>query len=265
MKTKALFGLVMLLIMTSCGWFWRGSDPTVYQYFLPGECLASAELTFVPSLHRVEKDRLVFVFNPSISNYDVEEFKYEIHRYVPSKELLKAFGKNKDRVAEAYVNTFDKCYSFISEKLDALSEFSVLTALYSGDLSLTADRDFAGIKAGENLAPMIKGTPYNDYQIDIWGKDAVIADGCNMAEHLGNVLDLPADYKCLLEADMLAFSIPVDNYELTEETVNFELKIPVRIVCYLQWLNDRIEDPDAPVPYKEEILYCRFSSKYLLR
>lgn len=255
----------MLLSMTSCGWFWRGSEPTVYQYFLSGECLASTELSFDTSLHGVEKDRLVFAFKPSISNYDVEEFKYEIQRYVPSKELLKTFGKNKEKVAEAYDYTFDKCYSFISEKVDALCEFSVLTALYSGDLSLTADRDFAGIKAGENLASMIMGTPHNDYQIDIWGKDAVIADGCNMAEHLGNVLDLPADYNCLLGADMLAFSIPIGDYDLTEGTVNFELKIPVRVVGYLQWLNDRIEDPDAPVPYKEEILHCRFSSKYLLR
>lgn len=263
MKTKALSGLVMLLCLTSCGWFWRGSEPTVYQYFLPGECLSSTELTFESSLNRVEKDRLIFVFRPAISDYDVEEFKYDIHRYVPSQELLKAFGKNKDRVAEAYVNTFDKCYSFISEKLDALSEFSVLTALYSGDLSLTADRDFAGIKAGANLAPMIIGTPFNDSHL--WGKDAVIADGSNLAENLGRVLDLPEDYECLLEADMLAFSIPIGDNELIEETVNFEMKIPVRVVNYLQWLNDRISDPDAPVPYKEEVLHCRFSTKFHLR
>ena len=64
---------------------------------------------------------------------------------------------------------------------------------------------------------------------------------------------------------MLAFSIPIGDHDLTEGTVNFELKIPVRVVGYLQWLNDRIKDPDAPVPYKEEILHCRFSSKYHLR
>ena len=265
MKTKALLGLVILLGMTSCGWFWRGNGPIVYQYFLPGECLASTELSFVPSLHKVEKDRLVFVFNPSISNCEVEEFKYDIHRYVPSKELLNTFGKNKNKVAEAYGNIFDKCHSFISEKMDALSEFSVLTVLYDGSLSLTAAKDFAGMKAGDNLAPMIMGTPYNDYQIDLWGKDAVIADGGNLAENIGSVLELPVDYESLLEAHMLAFSISLGDHELTEETVNFELKIPVRIVSYLQWLNNRIADPEAPVPYKEEVLHCRFSSKYLLR
>lgn len=265
MKTKVLLGLVMLLSLTSCGWFFRGNNPDVYQYFLPGECLASTELTFESSLNRVEKDRLIFVFRPAISNYDVEEFKYDIHRYIPSKGLLKTFGVNRGTVTEAYDNMFDKCYSFISGKVDALSEFSVLTALYDGGLSLTADKDFAGIKAGENLAPMVIGTPFNDYQIDLWGKDTVIAAGCNLAENLGAVLDLPADYESLLEADQLAFSIPRGDYELTEETVNFELKIPVRVVMYLQWLNDRISDPDAPVPYKEEVLHCKFSSKYLLR
>jgi hypothetical protein len=49
------------------------------------------------------------------------------------------------------------------------------------------------------------------------------------------------------------------------ETVTFELKIPVKVVMYLNWLNDKISDPDAPVPYEERELYCKFTTDFNLK
>ena len=64
---------------------------------------------------------------------------------------------------------------------------------------------------------------------------------------------------------VISFSIPMEQYQLTDEKVTFELNVPVKVVKYLTWLNDKITDPDAPVPYEEEVLHCRFTTDYGLR
>ena len=37
------------------------------------------------------------------------------------------------------------------------------------------------------------------------------------------------------------------------------LEIPVKVVMYLNWLDDRITDPNAPIPYREDVLRCEFT------
>ena len=65
--------------------------------------------------------------------------------------------------------------------------------------------------------------------------------------------------------ESISFSVPMGDFKVIAEPVTFELNIPVKIVMYLQWLNDKIADPNALVPYKEEVLYCRFTCPYCLK
>ena len=65
--------------------------------------------------------------------------------------------------------------------------------------------------------------------------------------------------------ESVSFSVPLGDFKVVKESVSFELNIPVKVVMYLQWLNDRLIDPNAPVPYKEEVLHCSFTSPYCLK
>ena len=63
----------------------------------------------------------------------------------------------------------------------------------------------------------------------------------------------------------ILFNIPLGDYEVVDEYVRFDLNIPVKVVYYLHWLNDRLTDPDAAVPYTDEVLHCSFCTEYGLR
>lgn len=75
---------------------------------------------------------------------------------------------------------------------------------------------------------------------------------------------IPLDYKSM-PGESVSFSVPLDDFTVVKEPVTFELNIPVKVVMYLRWLNDRLIDLSAPVPYKEEVLHCRFTSPYCLK
>jgi hypothetical protein len=51
-----------------------------------------------------------------------------------------------------------------------------------------------------------------------------------------------------------------NTYERVNETVNFSISIPVRVVYYLTWLNDKLTDENAPMTWKDEVLTCTFHS-----
>ena len=97
------------------------------------------------------------------------------------------------------------------------SNFSLVTILYNGGISLKADREFAGFQPGEDLGPALRCA-------GIWS-----------------------------------------DYAFIDEHVTFDLEIPVRVVMYLGWLNDKLSNPAAPVPYKDEVLHCRFTTPFGLR
>ena len=73
------------------------------------------------------------------------------------------------------------------------------------------------------------------------------------------------EYTSMANATGIYFCIPTEDCELTEEEVTFELNIPVKVVMYLNWINDKLTDPDAPVPYKDEVLHCKFTTRYGLK
>ena len=57
----------------------------------------------------------------------------------------------------------------------------------------------------------------------------------------------------------MILQIPLEGKMLTNEWVKFTLEIPVKVVMYLNWLDDRITDPNAPIPYREDVLRCEFT------
>ena len=92
----------------------------------------------------------------------------------------------------------------------------------------------------------------------------MIAPGFNTPANAGGFLGIPMNYISMTK-DGVEFSIPMGEYKLIEEAVTFELNIPVKVVLYLTWLNNKLTNPNAPVPYTDEVLHCTFTTKYGLK
>lgn len=136
----------------------------------------------------------------------------------------------------------DDCFPRVENPMR--EEIPVVTILYNGGVSFVANKDFAGVPAGKDLSEIIVSDPY-------------LTD-------FGLYPGIPLDYKSM-PGESVSFSVPLDDFTVVKEPVTFELNIPVKVVMYLRWLNDRLIDPSAPVPYKEEVLHCRFTSPYCLK
>lgn len=266
MRRIYLFILVaMTVCLTGCGQI--ASTPAAQtKCILTGECLASTELTYyVPDSdgQQVRSNRFIFAFTMDFSNHvkertDDKELALN-WRDIPSEEIFDSFGPNKQAVR----NEFERVYEDFSNNYISRFQktwYEIATVLYNGGISLVANKDFAGVPAGENLAGLITCVPSDDN----FKENPVISSGFNTPSNAGGFLGIPMEYISMTEAG-IAFSIPMGEYKLVEEDVTFELQIPVKVVYYLNWLNDRLSNPNAPVPYKDEVLHCTFTTKHGLK
>ena len=282
MKRKSIIILTCaVLCFSSCGKIHFGDTESQYRTFLTGECLSGTELSLarcevINGGRPTDTDRIVFWFSMPLSNYAEESvdhstiFASKRFRNIPSADAFKDFGKHQQSVK----NGFEDVYKDFSDAYTARGHgygYSIITILYNGGLSLTADKEFAGRPAGENLADLISCHPMYDGLLDAGCKDQVLAPAS--AVYPLEVLGLPLDYFSMLDGvqtlPFVSFSIPVGDYDRVDlpvsKPITFELNIPVKVVKYLTWINDKLSDPNAPVPYEDEVLHCTFSTRYDLR
>ena len=250
MKSHFVFGLLisaaaLCFITISCN---KTGDPgEVEMTILPGECLTSSELSF-PGLRINDypgSESFVFTcsFNKDviISRAGIPFASYEYKR-VPSKEVYERFGANAEAVKESYDHYWNDC--FVSGHMSGLMFAS--TIVYESGIKLIADKDFAGFKAGDNIAA----------DISLQGDDASIClEGLLPSDYLG----LPNDGGYYLPSLGVIIKIPLKDYTVVDEDVTFHLSVPVKVGLLLTWFNDRITDPNAPFPYREDNLSCAFT------
>ena len=266
-----LLTICSLLCISSCelmpaiSWGWQ--DPAT-SILLTGENLASTQLSYnVPTDDdQVLSDRFTFSFTVDYSDcVKVKKNKGEQFNVVPSSELFSSFGSNM----KAVMNEFDRihkevCDSYLSVYQSGRYSFNVITILYNGGMSLVCESEFAGHPAGENLASVITCFPWYDGLVEQSGEDPIIADGFNTPSNIGKSIEMPMEYISMI-GGTIKFSIPKGDSELLHTGANFRLEIPVRVVDYLTWLNDKISDPDAEMPYRDEVLKCSFRTNWTLR
>lgn len=265
-----LLTICLLLCIYSCelmpaiSWGWQ--DPAT-SILLTGENLSSTKLSYiVPSDdNQVHSDRFTFSFTVDYSDcVKVKKNKGEQFNVVPSSELFSSFGSNM----KAVKNEFERIHKEVSDSYLSVCPgrcyFNVITILYNGGMSLVCDSEFAGHPAGENLASVITCFPWYDGFVEQSGEDPIIAGGFNTPSYVGKCIEMPMDYISMI-GGTIEFSIPMGDYELLHTGANFRLEIPVRVVDYLTWLNNKISDPNAEMPYRDEVLKCSFRTNWTLR
>lgn len=243
---------------------------------LPGECLMNNELTCLycnpdPEAHY----QFLFAINLDIE-YEVIEYAHffttsypKVHRHIPSDSVFKKFGGNSTKVKEEYDNVWN-----------GIGNFSQSTFFYKDDIILTADKEFAGVPAGENLAGLIikhyksgaKGITSYIPPFDIENEEMVFLKTLSYYYVYGPENDMTAIWNNegverheFQKQAMLSFAIPAEGCTYTREDITFTLSIPVRCAQYLTWLNDKLSDENAQMTWKDEVLTCTFQAHKVLK
>lgn len=250
MKNSICAMIIALTTLSSCVMIGANGVESEYTYFLPGESCVDSMLVFGYAHH---KPSVSFYFGVPFKDYVYEGYGKKHWgpgvrptRVAPSDEVYASFGDNAMKVKTEFDKVFNE---YIGYK--GTSEADILTILYDGQISLTADKEFAGYQPGA------------DIPVSLYSKDVVKSPSYDM---INPFFDIPLDYHNMLSQNFTLY-IPkgTEAMQKVSESVTFELKIPVKVVMYLNWLNDKISNPDAPVTYEEREMYCKFTIDFNLK
>ena len=235
--------------------------------FITGECLASNQLNFYKGVAndyttRVKSYKFVFRYDLAgdvvFVNTDNSEVKdpvwtFPYMKFVPADAVFNSFGENAPIVSKLYEDTWkDRRATFLG----------VSSVFLDSGISLIADKDFAGYKAGTNIAEEIisyyqwakAGMKATDKPIILYPAHSFQTQFVKM-DPIGEPLN---NYECFNGA--IGVSIPIRDPQEVVEDITFTLTIPVKVGLYLTWLNDKLSDPDAPFPYYDDTLTCTFTA-----
>ena len=199
---------------------------------LPGECLISPELSLSQIRTNVGQTGIQLVFKLDM-DCDLEKLNSLEYRYIPSNSIFDSFGENSSAVKKAY-------QEFWQDVSYGHQLFYISTVFYSSGLTLTADKEFAGMPAGENVSSAALA--------DLWPVEFFQAFANN---GFANDYCLPSSW--------VAVNIPKGELQIVDDSVSLTLSIPVKKALYLTWFNNRLTDENAPLPYSDETLSCSFT------
>ena len=244
---------------------------------LPGECLLDNNLTCIYSNSAGDGRYFRFSFSLNVdTEYEVVEqgqnhfgvFPLR-HRHRPSASVFQQFGADAEKVEEQY----DLVWNSLS--------YSQTTIFCKSGMTLVADKEFAGIPAGENLAGLLESEastragespsfinirPFEDSAYKM-----LLLVPTNTITKYGasnNIDDYSASELELIKVEKMAlvsFRIPADNCEFIKEKVSFTLEIPIKAAQYLNWLYDSLLGGEVQMEWKDDVLTCRFQSEVLLQ
>jgi len=246
--------------------FGASTPDTTICTLLTGECLASTQLSYIVPTddEQVRENRFLFSFGVEFTNHSKEKILTRHWRDIPSDELFSTFGSNKQTVKHEYEGIYREVTNSYVSCIGWPEKYSIITILYNGGISLTCESDFAGHAAGGNLASFITCYPVYDSFVEQSGENPIISHFFNTPSNVGKCIEMPMDYISMI-GGTIRFSIPMGDYELLHTGANFRLEIPVRVVDYLTWLNNKISDPNAEMPYRDEVLKCSFRTNWTVR
>ena len=249
MKKIIVFACLSLLIL-GCEPFSSTKAVSSEETLLPGECLKSPRLELEEFRINDYRGPYSFVFPLIWDRAVIKEKRYTLsYGYFPERSVFEAFGDNAEAVRLLYL-----------EACKGLRQMSFLsTVFYDDGISLVADKDFAGIEAGKNIA---EGAMI----VDDW-KEAkqTTAEASTVImevypiDFINTALKSSYDFKYSLFSYGVCLCVPIGDFKVVEEDVTFHFEMPVKVAMYLTWLNETISNPNAPMIYQDETLTCTFT------
>ncbi len=242
-----------LSILSSCEKFGAMTPDSIQVSLFPGECM-TGNLTLCDSYKEnggailsADGDmhsglEIGFEINMAVQTDVVERINLigpvSVYRQIPTDKVYNQFGDNSKNVQKGY----EDIYAAYSEVCGVGKEKGLTSTIYYTDgMVLTADKDFAGIKAGENLASIVHGFGSEDY----WQKAPIPG------------ISVPSNYYPLLQ--YIAIKFYDEGFDVVTEQVAMHLEIPVKVGMLLTLINDRLNDSEAEMQFRDEILTCDFT------
>ena len=236
---KIIVTVIAFAFLISCSKPQKAQPGASERSFVPGECLADTEL-YLKSTGEFKDDKYAIELGMNwTTQFDalgwvVRWGDATRYRIIPAKEVYSQFGDNKNNVE----NEYEKAYGRVMSAYHDLRD--IRTIYYDGGMSLTANYAFAGIKAGEDLSSLFELYSF-------------------VSREKYSIPDNDFEFEHILEGDSIILTFPKDVDFDGRLEIEFTLALPVKVGLYLTWLGNRLTDPDAPYPYREETLTCTFT------
>ena len=227
MRRTVFFAIILLslFIITGCSNKYQ-KMMAHYREFIPGECLLSDELSATWNLSNGRKG-MRLIFKPS---FDISEPYYSKHHWIryPNDNCFAPFSKNIKKAYDEY-----RSYSGL--------DFAT-TIFYKEGMVLTADKEFYGCPAGDNIIPHA--------EVEMFYPE-------DDARRLGFFKAVPGiSYSYILKSYSPSLLFPMEGYELVNDSIVLELTLPVKVGMYLSWLDS--EQPDASsMECRDVVLHTR--------
>lgn len=246
MKAITIILSMSVAIALSCGCSTVGGNsekaqPTV-QAFVPGDC---AQLYMTPWVYANSKGTYFslhwFIYIDSTKGDS--ELIPGMHSFYqwPSEDIWRTFEDRSKIVEENFKSLAREMFSNIPTGGNHI----VTTVFPIGRQVITANVPIFGIPAGEDLSSLILDGNLEQYP------SAQTLDNLTLHSDNGNLL-----YSELLTNGSLGngVSIRMNAPDSFDQKIVFTLSVPVRRVLFLEWLNQLQSNPDAPIPYIDEVM-----------
>lgn len=208
--------------------------------FLPGECLSSNKLKNYEIAMERSALELRFAMDPSYVSVGEpgRRLKPYYVYHIPEETRFETL-KNPEAVMNQYYDVFA---SWLEKIPSDKTRYDMITLLYCGGAELTSNVDIAGLTAGQNIMPFCEIDPFQAVEY-------------MLKDYTEPIFSFDTDYEFVM-GKVLRVIIPWSVLSEIEEnqTITFSLKVPVKKVLYLKWLDEKVENPDTPLIYEDIVL-----------
>lgn len=250
----------VILLLTSCGKFGAATPCASQISIVPGECLSSSEMVLIRDWAWIVPatgiNELYVDIDTDMGSHmqrvvlsrDKEFGFVTAEGVIPSDDIFAAFGDDADQIKTSYWEAFDNFGKLVdnSGKLIDSYEGGLISAttvyINVNDIVITADTEFAGVPAGENLASIAHIT---DCSYNFGSKP--ISD-----------IIVPQSFFPFISTGLRLWFRGADfeGYSIVRDDVNLHIEIPVKVGLFLTMLRDRLTNPEAEMQYRDEVLTC---------
>ena len=250
----------VILLLTSCGKFGAATPCASQISIVPGECLSSSEMvlfrdwawivpaTGINELYVDIDTDMGSHMQRVVLSRDKEFGFVTAEGVIPSDDIFAAFGDDADQIKTSYWEALDNYGKLVdnSGKLIDSYEGGLISAttvyINVNDIVITADTEFAGVPAGENLASI---THITDCSYNFGNKP--ISD-----------IIVPQSFFPFISTGLRLWFRGADfeGYSIVRDDVNLHIEIPVKVGLFLTMLRDRLTNPEAEMQYRDEVLTC---------